>query len=95
MRHTSWVFGTHSFIHALWTAKTTLHSMVTIFHHHLMLAAGLTRKTMMCHPANATSYKANEKDESYYDKEPGNNGKEFSGHVFSEFCKQQGTCKNS
>jgi hypothetical protein len=94
VRHTSWFFGTHSFVHAWWAAKTTLHSRITIFHHHLMLAIGLTRKTMMCHFTNATSYKANEKDESYYDKEPGDKGKEFAGHVFSEFCKQQGTCKN-
>ena len=44
--------------------------MVTIFHHHLMLAIIMTSKTMMRHLANATSYKANEKDESYYNKEP-------------------------
>jgi hypothetical protein len=69
--------------------------MVTIFHHHFVPAIGLTGKTMMCHPANATPDKANEKDESYYDKEPGDKGKEFAGHVFSEFCEQQGTCKNS
>jgi hypothetical protein len=69
--------------------------MVTIFHHHLMLAIGLTRTTMMCHLANATSYKTNEKDESYYDKKPRDKGKKFAGHVFSAFCKQQGTCKNS
>ena len=61
--------------------------MVPIFHHHLMLAIVLTSKTMMCHLANATSYKANEKDESYYDKKPGDIGKEFAWHVFSEFCK--------
>jgi hypothetical protein len=77
------------------TARTTLHSMVTIFHHHLSVAFGLISTTMTCHFANATSYKTNEKDESYYDKEPGDTGKEFAGHVFSEFCKQQSTCKNS
>jgi len=44
-----------------------------------MLAIGPAWKTMMCHPANPTSYKANEKDESYNDKEPGNKGKEFAG----------------
>jgi len=59
-----------------------------------MLAIVLTGKTMMGHPADATPDKANEKDESYYDKEPRYKGKEFSGHVFPEFCEQQGAGKN-
>jgi len=69
--------------------------MVPTLHHHFMLVIVVTRKTMMCHLTNATCYKANEKDESYYDKEPGDKGKEFAGYIFSEFCKQQGACKNS
>ncbi len=69
--------------------------MVAIFHHHLMLEIVMRGTTMMCHLANATSNKANEKDETYNDKEPGDKGKEFAWHVFSEFCKQQGPCKNS
>jgi len=59
-----------------------------------MPAIGMTRKTMMCHPANAACDKANEKDKSYCDKEPGDKGKEFAGRIFFEFCKQQSTCKN-
>ena len=95
VRHASWLSGTHSPVHALRAAKTTMHTMVAFLHHHLMLAIVMTGKTMMCHPANASSYKTNEKDESYYDKEPRDKRKEFAGRVFSEFCKQQGTCKNS
>ncbi|MEI6155563.1 MAG: hypothetical protein WCQ90_15930 [Deltaproteobacteria bacterium] len=44
--------------------------MVAIFHHHLLPAVVITITTMMFHLANATSYKAYEEDESYYDKEP-------------------------
>ena len=61
--------------------------MITIFHHHLMLAIMMSAKTMMFHLANSTSYKANEEEKSHYDKEPRYKGKEFTGHVFSEFCK--------
>ena len=65
-------------VHVFRAATTTLHIMATIFHHHFMPAIVMTAKTVMCHPANATSDKANEKDESYYDKEPGDKGKEFA-----------------
>lgn len=95
VHHASRMPGTNSFIHALRTAKITMHSGTAIFHHHLMLAIWLTFKTMMCHLANATSNEANEKDESYYNKKPGNKSKEFAGWVFFEFGKQQGACKDS
>ena len=62
--------------------------MVTIFHPHLMPAIVMTAKTMMFHLADTTSDKANEEDESNHDEKPGDKGKEFAGHVFSEFCKQ-------
>ncbi len=48
--------------------------MAAIFHHHLMLAIVMTVKTMVFHLANATGDKANEKDESYYDKKPCDKG---------------------
>jgi hypothetical protein len=69
--------------------------MGTIFHRHLMLEIGITGKTLICHPANATTNKADEKEESYYYKEPGDESKKFTGHVLPEFCKQQGAGKNS
>ena len=69
--------------------------MITTFHHHFMPAIVLTRKTVMCHPADATSDETNEKDEPYNDKKPGDKGKEFAGHIFPEFCKQQVASKNS
>jgi hypothetical protein len=90
IRHTSRIFGTHSHAHALRAATTTLHAMVPFIHHHLMPAIWLTGITMMGHPADAASDKANEKDESYHDKKPGDKGKEFTGHILPEFCKQQG-----
>ncbi|MEI6436396.1 MAG: hypothetical protein WCP32_16320 [Bacteroidota bacterium] len=83
----------HFLLHALWAAKTTLHVLVTIFPHHLVPEIVLTATTMMFHPANAARYKANEKDKSYNDKEPGNKSKEFAGHFFPEFCKQQSACQ--
>jgi len=61
--------------------------------HHLLPAFVLTGATMMFHLANAACNKANEKDESYNDEEPGNKGKEFAWHIFPEFCKQQCACK--
>jgi hypothetical protein len=81
-------------VHVFRAATTTLHIMATIFHHHFMPAIVMTAKTVMCHPANAASYKANEKDKSNYDKEPGDKSKEFAGHIFFEFCKKQGSCKD-
>ena len=69
--------------------------MVTIFHHHLSLAIGLPGTTVVFHLANGAPDKANEKYKSNNDKEPGDKSKEFAGHIFPEFCKQQGTCKNS
>lgn len=93
--HASCLFAAHAFVHALRATQTTMHFMVTIFHHHLMTAIVHTITPVMCNPANATADKANEKDETDYDKEPGDKQKEFAGHFLSEFCKQQGACKNS
>ena len=82
-----------TFVHTL-RAALALHSMVTLFHHHLMPAFGLTGTSMMCHPADAAPDKADEKDESDNDKEPGDKREEFAGQLFFEFCKQQRTRKN-
>jgi hypothetical protein len=106
LRHASRPFGTHSlahargaartsFVHSFRAAGTAVHSGVAILHHHLLPAFGLTVTNVMFHLANSACNKANEKDESHHDKEPGYHGKEFAGIVFSEFCKQQGACKNS
>jgi hypothetical protein len=53
-----------------------------------MPAIRLTRKSMVFHFVNSTSYKSYEKDESYNYKEPGDKGKEFARGFFPEFCKQ-------
>ncbi len=73
---------------------TTAHAMGTISH-HLLPAFILTGATMMFHLAHAACDEANEQEKTYNDKEPGNKGKEFAGHVFPEFCKQQSACKDS
>ena len=65
--------------------------MMKIFHHHLIPEIRTAMKTMMCHFANATCNKTNEKGEANYNKEPGYKCKEFSRHFFFEFCKQEGT----
>lgn len=85
--HTSWFPETHSLVHWFGTAKITRHTRVAIFHHHLLRAIVMAAKAMMFHLANTTCNKANEEDESNCDKEPCNKGKEFAGHLFSEFCK--------
>ena len=66
VRHRAHFFATHFFVHALRAAKASLHSMVTFFHHHFMLAAMPAMKTVMCHLADAACYKAGKKDESDY-----------------------------
>jgi hypothetical protein len=99
VRHASWPFGTHSFIHAWFAVTGTHHFMVAVFHpvmlfHHSLLPAILfATEAGMSHPANATSDKTNEEEKSYYNEEPGDYGKEFARHFFFEFCKQQGACK--
>lgn len=68
--------------------------MVAVLHHHLLPATGLITTNVMFHLANSAGYKTHEKDETYYDEEPGETGKQFAGIVFSEFSKQQGACKD-
>ncbi|MEI6456728.1 MAG: hypothetical protein WCO93_10615 [bacterium] len=98
VRHTAWLRGTHSlarafgvaiafFFHALRAALTGMHDGVTPFHHHLMPAIVMTAKAMMFYLADAACDKTNEKNKSYYDKEPGDKSEEFTGDLFFEFCK--------
>jgi len=94
MRHASRLFGTYSLVHAMGAAYIALHYGITLFHHHFMLATGPPGQFLTGHLADAACNKTNEKDESDYDKKPGNKGKEFARCVFLEFCKQQRARKN-
>jgi len=72
-----------------------MHTRVKIFHHHFLLEIWLAGETVLCYPANANSNKAEEKDESGDNEEPGDADEKFTHHLFPEFCKQQGARKNS
>lgn len=87
MWHASRPWGAHSFFHPLGAAKITVHSRVTLLHHHFMTEPGLILTAMVFHPANTTSDKTDEQDESHHYKEPGDKSKEFAGHILPGFCK--------
>ncbi|MDP2424033.1 MAG: hypothetical protein U1C46_09350 [Bacteroidales bacterium] len=94
VRCTFCLLGAHYSVGAFWAASMSLHSGATIFRHHLSLAFVMSGITALSHLANASANKAYKKYESYYNKKSGDAGKEFAGLVFSEFCEQQGACKN-
>ena len=47
VRITSGMFGTHFFVHALFTARSTHHPGPAFLHHHLMMEIGMTITSMM------------------------------------------------
>jgi hypothetical protein len=94
VRHTSWLWSAHPFVHARWAAEISVITLVTFFHHHLVPATGLVTGTVMFHFADASCNAAEKKEESHGNKKPGDKGEEFTLRFLFEFYKQQGACKN-
>lgn len=82
------------FIHSLGAASRPLRTGAAFLYHHLLLECRLAGEGLIGHPADSEGNKAQEKQATDYDKEPGDTGKQFPCLVFLEFRKQKGARKD-